>query len=513
MERLILKRRDRYSLELKFRYLLRRQRKDTQFFRLYFFLPASFNINPETYDRERFFANRKIHIRLNTPSFSTRNLLDASKTDSPLIRLEQMFRDVEQPETDFDAAVFIDECKLLGAVYKSLLRDTCSIMTRQLEKEIERHRNTTEKKLNFLRYTQELQEAVEISRRFHALEEGKIADEKVQNAYILIDEYVSLLVERYFLVLAEELEAYKECKQFREFINDLVFSELLYRKKKQYPTFLEGNPEKRRLEEYIYREKVLKRYASEVLFFHIKHTDEARRKRELLYAFAAGIAMMVATGIAFYGQTVFEGITVSLFVLLVAGYMLKDRIKDFFRDILSRTLGSRLFDKRNTLYRLRSRKKLGILKERVCFIKEGKLDSKVIETRGKARLEQQVADHYPEQVLLYEKKIKLKDKKIHKFYRRMSSLADIGIFEMEPFFRHLAVQRGSVPVVTGKGKIKRSDVKRMYHLSLLLHFREGDREVLHRFRLIVDGKGIKRIEPASPGLRERSIRGKLAIVG
>ncbi len=513
MERLILKRRDRYSIELKFRYLLRRRRNAAQFFRLYFFLPASFNINPETYKREGFFDNRKIHIRLNTPSFSARELLDESKTDSPLIRLEKMFYNMQQSKIEIETDDFIDECKLLGAVYKSLLRDICSIMARQLIKKIEQFGNKTDKKIDFRRYEQELEEAVEIARRFHALSGSKTAKKKIRNVYALVDEYVSLLVERYFLVLSEELGACSECKQIIRYINKLVFNELLYRKEKQYPTFLEGAPEKRRTEEYIYREKVLKRYASEVLFFHVKHTDEAKRKREILYAFAAGIAMMVATAIAFYGQTVFEGITVSLFILLVAGYMLKDRIKDFFRDILSRTLGSRLFDKKNTLYRLRSRKKLGILKERVCFIKERKLEPQVRETRGKAKLEQQIADHYPEQVLLYEKKIKLKDKKIRKYYSRMSSLADIGIFEMEPFFHHLAVQRGSVPVVTKKKQLKSVDVKRMYHLSLLLHFREGDREVLHRFRLIVDGKGIKRIEPASPGLRERSIRGRKAIVG
>lgn len=90
------------------------------------------------------------------------------------------------------------------------------------------------------------------------------------------------------------------------------------------------------MEEYVYREKMLKKYASEVLFFDVHRSNVAKRTEHLLYALAAGIAMVIATGIAFFGQTRFGGLTTSLFVLLVVGYMLKDRVKDFFRDVLKK---------------------------------------------------------------------------------------------------------------------------------------------------------------------------------
>ena len=49
--------------------------------------------------------------------------------------------------------------------------------------------------------------------------------------------------------------------------------------------------------------------------------------------------MAFATAIAFFGQSVFGNIAVSLFLLLVAGYMLKDRIKDIFRELFVRSFG------------------------------------------------------------------------------------------------------------------------------------------------------------------------------
>lgn len=60
--------------------------------------------------------------------------------------------------------------------------------------------------------------------------------------------------------------------------------------------------------------------------------------------------MAFATAIAFYGQSVYGNITVSLFVLLVISYMFKDRLKDIFRTAFKRTIGARFPDVSQRLY-------------------------------------------------------------------------------------------------------------------------------------------------------------------
>ncbi len=70
----------------------------------------------------------------------------------------------------------------------------------------------------------------------------------------------------------------------------------------------------------------------------------------ILYAIAAGIAMFIATAIAFMGQSWFGNLSTSLFILLVVSYMLKDRIKDIFRDLFSKSIGSFFYDRRVKVY-------------------------------------------------------------------------------------------------------------------------------------------------------------------
>lgn len=46
----------------------------------------------------------------------------------------------------------------------------------------------------------------------------------------------------------------------------------------------------------------------------------------------------------------FGNITTSLFLLLVVSYMVKDRLKNFFRDLFARTIGTRYPDRKESLY-------------------------------------------------------------------------------------------------------------------------------------------------------------------
>jgi len=492
LENLVFKQRDKYSFELKLRYVMGGKSKEPKSgyrLGLYFFLPQSFHINPETYDRDTFYDETKLYIRFNTPYFTVTDLLDRESDRSPLVRAEQMVRGAADGRA-VSADSFSYETKMLGAVYKSMLRESIRRLRREMpETDVESY---VEKPA-----TAAAKELHEVVVRFHDLtrqveESDALSDLRTHTR--MIDEHLSLLFERYLTAFLDHCEYEEGESSAYNKIARILVREIQYREQVDYPTSEPDPDVERQMEEYVYREKMLKRYVSEVLFFRVKKTDEAKRVEHLLYALAAGIAMVFATAIAFYGQTAFGNITTSLFVLLVVSYMLKDRLKDFFRDLFSRSIGGRFPDRRESLYDAIQGKKLAVVKERVAFVPERKLSPEVTAARNRGGFERALSATVAERVLHYRKDVSLKSKTLRKTHYRIRGIADISIVSLESFLRHLAVQYGRIPLARGKKKIGIVDAKRIYHLNVVLIYESEGRSRLRRFRLVVDAKGIKRVE-------------------
>jgi len=498
MEDLTFKQRDKHSVELKLRYLLERQddkkrRKEGYRLGLYLFLPHSFHINPDTYARETFYEDTKLYIRFNTPFFKTSDLLDPESSESPLSRAECMIRGASE-ESPVSEERFIYETKILGAVYKSLLRESVRRLRRNMPEEdietyVRKHASGIAKRLH------------EVPIRFHKLTKAAAEEVSLENLLPhtrMIDEHLSLLLERYLTSFLEFCE-YQEAEQSAyKKIAWILVKEMQYRGEAGYSTS-EPNPDvKRQLEEYVYREKMLKRYVSEVLFFRVKKTDEAKRAEHVLYALAAGIAMVFATAIAFVGQTTFGNITTSLFLLLVVSYMVKDRLKDFFRDLFARTIGTRYPDRKESLYDAIKDKKLAVVRERVAFEKEWKLETPVRTLRNRGSFEQALFASAGEVVLSYRKKVKLKRQALMKTHERIRGLADISIIDLENFLHYLTMQYGRIPVAGGKKRVNIINVQRIYHINLIISYQTRERTTMRRFRLVVDARGIRRVEEVRP---------------
>ena len=88
-----IRKRSRTSLEIKIRHSPEELGGSRRFHfntaELAFFFPQSFYVTPETYDKEAFFDDRKLYVRLDSPAFTFKSLLDDKNTCSPLFRLRQ----------------------------------------------------------------------------------------------------------------------------------------------------------------------------------------------------------------------------------------------------------------------------------------------------------------------------------------------------------------------------------------------------------------------------------------
>ncbi len=394
---------------------------------------------------------------------------------------------------------FIYESKMLGAVFKSLLRESLGGI--RAVTTIEDEDEETEPAIQECDDPAGLVKKLhQIAQRFHAVAAKVLAREDTRHLHQhcrMIDEHLSLLLERYLTAFLHRNEDEPAADSAYKRIAKVLIAELDYREKRGYPTTSPGGADVRKLEEYVYREKMLKKYSSEVLFFQVKMTNEAKRIQHVLYALAAGIAMAVATSIAFYGQSEFGNITTSLFILLVASYMLKDRMKDIFRDYFRRSVGARFYDRRRHLYDSFWKKKLASVRERTTFVPLKKANSRIVAFRGQGPFEAQLARSEEESHLVYRKVVNMRSRTLRRIHNRIRGLADITIVDLANMVRHLAVQSTTVPIVTGKNAIEVRTAHRVYHLNLIVDYRSGVERRLERYRLILDRSGIKRIEPVA----------------
>ena len=479
-----VRRRDRYSVELKFRHLLDSDRKSyprrrTTRIRVVFFLPYSFNIRQETFEPERLYDDVRLYVRFNTPELGIDELLDPESLDSPLMRISRM---LEQP-AEVDAERLKYEAKLLGAIVKSVLRDSVvdEVVSRTTVQQPDLDR--------FVEIVIRIDQG--LSRYRGALESGDLPPQ-ARRHLLLVDEHVSLTIENYLIRLLTH-KAVRDADLSLGPVREAVVAQQAYRRDRGYPSVVHPDSTSAKREEYIYRYKMLKHYVSSVLFFEIHRGNQGRRVEHMLYAIAAGFAMAIATGISFLGQIRFGTLSTTLFLVLVAGYMIKDRMKDAFRLAFQRTLGRLFFDRRTKFKDQHTHKAMGLVKERAVFARQNRLDASLLEARARGGFESAIMETSPETTLEYTKLLHIYERRLHRVHRRITGLADINIMDLKNLLRYLVRQQEHVPTIDD-GELELEETRRIYHLNMLISANTGEGENWHKVRLVVDAGGIRRIE-------------------
>src|SRR5262249_35411910 len=119
-------------------------------------------------------------------------------------------------------------------------------------------------------------------------------------------------------------------------------------------------------EEYMQRIGFLKKFCTNILFLAARH-EQRDGWEELLFAIAAGLAMAFATAVAFWAQSRFSQASLNFFLIIVIGYMLKDRIKEGLRRVLQSVVKKRLFDRTTVITEPVTQKQLGVCREKVDY--------------------------------------------------------------------------------------------------------------------------------------------------
>ncbi|MFX1378316.1 MAG: hypothetical protein ACFFA4_04415 [Promethearchaeota archaeon] len=489
-----IKRHDLYNFESKVDYTLEltEKKKTTYSLDTYFFIPSSLQINKDSYGKELFFSDINNRIRFKTPKMTIEGILEKQNKLSPLNTILKSLKDIELEKSNIVINIKIErELCLLADIIKVSLRDQLNYIHTGYNKLKEQHQMQT-MIISHLESIKKLQLALKSMEEKFLLPKFSIS---LREAFQYADEYISLQIEKSLTRLLKDFE-----EEFNKETKNLIIE--LIEKEQDHREYLKSSLiifENSNNETFSYQEGIMKKYVQSVLYLEKKKKDPKSQSLEIFYSVAAGIAMFFSLFFGFLILSFFTMYSIPFIIATVVIYMLKDRIKDNIRGVSQRAVGSIFPDQRIDIVDGFNKEKIGESKEIVNFKKKEKIPQEILRIRKSSNINSIEESGKPEQVILYEKKITLFNKKIKQFHIRRNDISDVIRFNVRGFLRYAD---DPIQIISkwniDKKKIEDIPVSKVYHLNLVLKLtsfkgKKINKTDYKKYRVIIDQKGIKRV--------------------
>ncbi|HSH04516.1 MAG TPA: hypothetical protein VLL52_18545 [Anaerolineae bacterium] len=487
---------DRYQIEIKLDYKLSPSRYTRYKIITYFFIPQSLGVNRQNYPQKYFYHDVQNYIRLKTPHFILRDFTENSA--SPLLSIEYLITQ-ENWAIDPDCQKrIIHNLKFLSAMLKSSIREHFSLIEQRIDQAPPRSKIDVIIHNLIAEFIEECFKITRKYRAFYTLFNLPNVNQELFLAYTLTDESISLMLEESAIEMFQIVETYfKKGKRtkFTAQLNELVHHETKHRRIHGYPSILNPNSDN---EEYLFRSSVLKKYAATILYLSTAVRRDGVGLEQLLFAIAAGLSMIFATMLAFYAQQRFDNFSLALFTVLVVGYMFKDRIKDLSRTLFARYLANKLYDRRILIKTQDGKHKLGVLKEKVSFIDEDELPTRIATVRNRDTLTELDNDGQGEKIIRHVKEVTLYTKAFKNLYvglPEITSINDIIRYDIHTYLNKMAdpIQHRFYLQDEQLHPISCHKVYQVNIVSKYITYPQKE-HLYKRIRLILNQKGIKRVE-------------------
>jgi rRNA processing protein Gar1 len=253
--------------------------------------------------------------------------------------------------------------------------------------------------------------------------------------------------------------------------------------------------------EYVlHRAARLKKFIESNLFLNTDTRKDGVILEQILFALAAGLAMVFATSVAFVSQMIYGNLTLPFFIALIISYMFKDRIKELVRIYLNKKQHKFVQDYKTNIYDQQS-EKIGYLKESFGFVKHKHIPAAILTARNSMRVTEITNRTLGEKIILHRNRVKIFSRKV-KSLQDFSGTTEILRINISDFTKNMDDPKKDVFVKTKKG-FKRGSAKRSYHLNMILNYSDQDEERIKLYKLIVNRNGIQRIEKFKFDNREK----------
>lgn len=474
---------DRYQFEIKYTYPLNKELPETDYMvETFIFIPNNLGVNADTYTKQNFYSDLQKYIRFKTPVFLLSSII---KEKGPLDRLKtEMTALAEDPSNAEAGKDYLYQLKMLCSILKSALRDE--------EDYIETCQEAADRQMLIERLLENITRITAGFRKLHDIIQVPHLDQKQAVFYHLCDEYISLMVEKSLFKLLESIErgAPGLDRELCVRISDVIKNEIKHRKDNNYPSLVRENSSN---EEIIYRQRTLKKIMGSILFLKTFTQTEGRLIEQILMGMAAGVSMAFATGMLFLSRRVFADLTMSLFLILVISYIFKDRLKELSKIYMLGYLKKYIYDYKTVL--MTNLTRIGFCRESFTFLKEKNLPAEIARIRNKDYFTELDNGYIGENVIYSKKYIKIYSSNCRKIYTdfQVDGIHDIIRFNVRHFLDKMDNAEIPLFMPDGADSFKMVPGSCVYHLNIILRYGMGDQHEYHKFRLVLNRDGIKRI--------------------
>jgi len=484
---------DRKQFELKLEYQPAVEGKSKYLVEMFLFAPNSLNVNAETYPRQDFYADIHNYVRLKTPVMALDEILSGEQ--SPLVALERRLAAGTGPEVDV-----VYQAKLLSCVFRSALR--------RMMESVDEHCGLCPDpaRLEHASFEAEVQQSLlctsRVLSRFRSFcERARAAlslGERTLASLRLVDEYLSLTVEQFFRKSVADMGRLPRLPSYVDLRRALlaeVIREETYRKEHSLRSVLSPTGDN---EEYMRRLSFLKKFCANILFLAALREQRSQRYEEVLFAMAAGVAMAFATVVAFWAQGRFPQVSLNFFLIVVVGYMAKDRIKEGLRRIFVSMATRHLFDRTTTISDPVTQQRVGYCREKVDYGVAVSVPEEIWSLRRVDDFITVSQGELAETVLRYQKQVVLHPELLPRVLSGVTGVTDIIRMNVGWLLRGMDDPEFSIEYVDQEDlSVGRVRGAKSYQVDLAFRFTYGEGErrqvVLQLVRLVMDRNGLKRM--------------------
>lgn len=475
---------DKFSIEFKVGFVTRRKLRHNDFsVYMWIFVPNALDINPTTYSKADFYRDVKSNIRLITPRFLLRDIVEGEAV--PLQKIREAMQSMASDPTRTAVAEYEAQIKIFSAIVKSALREEVN--------HICNGRQSCDD-MQFLceEYARNAEHILSEYRALRQIINTPTVEPQVMERFHYGDEFMSYMFNQYTFRLLKHLwQQGGECKPQIELLSEIIRSEQTYREKMDYISLREGDRLENR--DLIYSHGVLKKYIESALYLRVPKKRDGVMVEQLYMSIAAGLSMIFATILSFYFQQRFGNFTWPFFLVLVISYMGKDRIKELARYYFAHRKGSKYFDNKAKISV--GERNIGWIKEGVDFLQRGKIPQDVMQLREKASIvpaERHIKD---DRVLLYRKWVHIdREQLIANNVYHTDGINDIIRLNVNSFIHKMDNPYVPLQTLDEENRLHNIDCKKVYFLHIVMQYQYDGKTDYKRFRVSLSRDGIESIK-------------------
>jgi hypothetical protein len=457
---------------------------------VYLFIPNSLQIHSENYSKKQFYLDQTNLIRYKTPLMTLSDLINLDYSPSPLTRLHHL---LNKSDPSLFIAAASDELKLFAAIFRGAIRERVYKIIKSI---IHQETEKLSQSITFL--CSEISEVCHKYRQLQDISHSRADYPQLIRHFRYVDEFISTAVDDFLVMLLKQYRTMTHYdRNIDKILSQLIVKEKLYRHKKN----LDPKTSKGHLfssEAILYRQGLLHRFILESLMLKNFRFSPSEKHQPFLGAVAAGIAMLVYMTLWVWQSTNFVIDSFTFIIIAVIVYILKDRLKEGFKNFFSKH-AQRWFPDYSTQIKSIKGFKVGKLSESVAFITPKELPPGFLKIRNHRFHEELQALHRHETIIQYKREMILNPPLNYSEERRREITA-IFRLNIHPFLQKASnAFQTSLSLDTYTHEISERLLPKVYHLNLIIRNSYiGDdltpKVEIKTFRVVIDKNGIKRVE-------------------